>query len=205
MKIELKNIQHFSSLSEETEAFMASIYVNGSLAGYAENEGKGGETNYYPKDERGQRLISRAEEFAKSLQNRAAEDPLQNLAFEQMINKILYTHLKEKQHEEFNRQLQEISKKAIVIGMPYSYYYYFKLNHPIADYLLRQDRIEMLKNILKTEVLPELKPDEKILNKNIPVDVLRAAGMKDEKWIIGAQDKNDNSTELSPKNTGRRR
>jgi len=76
------------------------------------------------------------------------EDPLQSLTFEQLINEILYSYSNQKQRIEFNRQLQEISNNAIVAGIPCSYYQYFKLKHPIANYLIQQDRIEMLKSIL---------------------------------------------------------
>ena len=41
MHIELKNFKYFASLSEETEAFSATVYVNGSRAFMVENTGKG--------------------------------------------------------------------------------------------------------------------------------------------------------------------
>ena len=46
MKIEIKNIKHSPSLSEETNAFTADIYVNGVKAGSAMNRGHGGCTDY---------------------------------------------------------------------------------------------------------------------------------------------------------------
>lgn len=42
MKIELKNIKSHSSMSEETNAFSATLYVDGVKAGFVSNDGRGG-------------------------------------------------------------------------------------------------------------------------------------------------------------------
>tara|TARA_R100001086_G_scaffold198621_1_gene114940 strand:+ start:2658 stop:2993 length:336 start_codon:yes stop_codon:yes gene_type:complete len=42
MKIELKNIKHFESLSEETFCFNANLYVDGKKVGKVSNRGNGG-------------------------------------------------------------------------------------------------------------------------------------------------------------------
>ena len=66
MNIKLKNVKHAPSLSEETEAFTASLYINGKHAGYAKNAGHGGSTDYYPKDSKGKELIKQAEDHTRS-------------------------------------------------------------------------------------------------------------------------------------------
>jgi hypothetical protein len=48
MKVELKKIQIYEKLSEETTAFYAEIFIDGKNCGYAKNEGHGGCTDYYP-------------------------------------------------------------------------------------------------------------------------------------------------------------
>lgn len=50
MKIELKKIHFSEQLSEETHAFTANIYINGTHAGYAKNNGRGGATYYQAKE-----------------------------------------------------------------------------------------------------------------------------------------------------------
>lgn len=45
MKIELKRISYSSRLSQETNAFAADVWINGKMAGTAENDGHGGDTN----------------------------------------------------------------------------------------------------------------------------------------------------------------
>lgn len=49
MKITLKNIKYFPSLSEETHCFSATIYVDGVKAGEASNHGHGGSTEVHPR------------------------------------------------------------------------------------------------------------------------------------------------------------
>lgn len=46
MKVELKNIKLMPSLSDETECFSATIYINGKKAGTVKNRGQGGEHEY---------------------------------------------------------------------------------------------------------------------------------------------------------------
>tara|TARA_R100000315_G_C5222570_1_gene134192 strand:+ start:860 stop:1402 length:543 start_codon:yes stop_codon:yes gene_type:complete len=46
MKIELKNIKHFESLSEETCCFNANLYVDGKKVGKVSNRGTGGCHDY---------------------------------------------------------------------------------------------------------------------------------------------------------------
>ena len=50
MKVELKAVKFYPSLSEETNCFQATIYVDGKKAGTAENRGTGGPTDYHFAD-----------------------------------------------------------------------------------------------------------------------------------------------------------
>ncbi len=45
MKVELKKVKYFPSMSEETSCFQAEVWINGKRAGYAENRGHGGCTD----------------------------------------------------------------------------------------------------------------------------------------------------------------
>jgi hypothetical protein len=62
MKIELKNIKYSAFMSEETTAFEATIYVDGSKAGFASNRGHGDPINIYPHD-----LQVRLDEYGSTL------------------------------------------------------------------------------------------------------------------------------------------
>lgn len=64
MKIELKKVRHFTTLSEETNCFQAEIWIDGKRAGRAENRGHGGNTDY-DIDDKGVRKLF--EDHARSL------------------------------------------------------------------------------------------------------------------------------------------
>ncbi|GIV43911.1 MAG: hypothetical protein KatS3mg035_1034 [Bacteroidia bacterium] len=66
MKIELKKFQFFERMSEETNAFVADIYVNGKKVAYAKNDGHGGET-YYHSYGTNNALLKKAEEYCLNL------------------------------------------------------------------------------------------------------------------------------------------
>jgi hypothetical protein len=66
MKIELKSFKYFSSLSEETNAFTADVFVNGKKIAYAKNDGHGGCTFYSAYPNQIEKLKA-VEEYVKSL------------------------------------------------------------------------------------------------------------------------------------------
>lgn len=81
MKIELKNIKINLTFSEETTMFMADLFINGLLAGEANNDGRGGCTFYSVRTydmkkrtslsvgdiERNRELLRQAEAYCLSL------------------------------------------------------------------------------------------------------------------------------------------
>ena len=62
MKIEIKNIKHYESMSEETNCFQATIYIDGKKAGTASNRGYGDPINIVPYE-----LHKSINDYAKSL------------------------------------------------------------------------------------------------------------------------------------------
>lgn len=181
MNIELKNVKHFPSLSQETEAFTASLYINGKHAGYAENTGHGGETNYYDKDAKGKELIKQAEEYTKSFKK--PDDPFTNMALEEKINDLLYDHLQKKDIEKFNKKLAKITDNGIAYGVPNHSYSYFTFNHSMEKFLSRNDGIEHIKNLIKNKIIPKLQPGQMILNTNIPEKILKEAGLNKQQYL----------------------
>jgi len=66
MKIELKRINFSESLSEETNAYTADLWINGKKVGQVKNNGQGGETDIY-YDKANRHIIEEAEAYCKSL------------------------------------------------------------------------------------------------------------------------------------------
>lgn len=62
MQITLKNIKHSPSLSEETNAFTATVYIDGVNVGDVSNHGTGGCNMYHPWS-----LADRLNTYAKTL------------------------------------------------------------------------------------------------------------------------------------------
>ena len=58
MRIELKNIKHFESMSEETLCFNANLYVDGKKVGAVSNRGHGG-CHHYEFDTKTQQELNR--------------------------------------------------------------------------------------------------------------------------------------------------
>lgn len=48
MEISLKNVKHAEFMSQETECFEASVYIDGKKAGTVSNAGHGGCNDYHP-------------------------------------------------------------------------------------------------------------------------------------------------------------
>ena len=51
MKLTIKKLNHLPSLSEETYAFSAYVYVDNKVIGKASNNGTGGSTNFHPNED----------------------------------------------------------------------------------------------------------------------------------------------------------
>ena len=66
MQIELKNIKFSEALSEETNAFVADVYVNKVKVAYAKNDGHGGCTFYHAYEGK-RELLGQAEKFCEAL------------------------------------------------------------------------------------------------------------------------------------------
>lgn len=62
MKIELRKVDYSASLSEETSAFSAEVWIDGKKEGWAQNHGTGGPTNVQPNT-----LRVRLDEHGKTL------------------------------------------------------------------------------------------------------------------------------------------
>lgn len=65
MKVVLKNVKYYESISEETNAFTANVYVDGKLCGFAKNDGHGGDT-YVSANPDQRELFEKVSEFLKT-------------------------------------------------------------------------------------------------------------------------------------------
>jgi hypothetical protein len=164
-KIELKKLQIFERMSEETTAFAAEIYVNGINVGYAKNDGHGGST-YYHSHEGKRDILSIAESYCvnnlppkrypASNGMRAFEIKM-NL--EHFIDGLVEDELLKKERKKIEKKFTN----HIIWGVPNgNTYNQVKFKRAFIP----QDRAHLQKYI-DEQVKPQLFDGEQILNTNL--------------------------------------
>jgi hypothetical protein len=196
MKIELKNIYHSAQLSEETEAFTANLYVNGTHAGYVKNDGHGGSTDYNHKDAKGRELIHQAEAFCKALPAKVypAERGMKafslDMNLEHYIDDLLADHLQKKELTRFNKKMEKAMEKGIVFGIAGDSFTTITFTVPISKVLEHPKGPEIIAKTITEKILPKL-GDGKVLNDNIPENILKQAGLTEGQYTKPINQAND--------------
>lgn len=87
-RITLKNFKHAAFMSEETNAFRASVYFDGELIGTAENDGHGGSTfvRPFPKTDA---QVQAAHEWAATLPQRELKHGGETLLFKPSLDSVI--------------------------------------------------------------------------------------------------------------------
>jgi hypothetical protein len=132
MKIELKKIQFSERMSEETNCFVADLYINGRKVGYCKNDGRGGCTDYRGNTKEDNEIIREAEEYFKSLPKvkPAGYDFLLQPTLENAIDEQFELYLKVKEE----KKMQKLFANAIVVGKPNGCTYrYMKFKVPLSS------------------------------------------------------------------------
>jgi hypothetical protein len=130
MKIELKKISFNERMSDETNCFIADLYINGKRVGSCENDGHGGCTNYRGDTNSDCELITKAEKYCKSLPKVKYHDMEWEQSLEGAIDELLEKYLKEKQH----KKMEKLFNIAIVMGVPNgNEYRYMKYKRPLSE------------------------------------------------------------------------
>jgi len=202
MKIEIKNIRHSAHLSEETEAFTATLYIEGKKAAYIRNDGQGGPTNIVPENVDGQKLVQEAEAYCMSLPpildletDGLTETPLP-MNLELFIDNLLFDYLKEKDEKQFQRKLEKAMLTNIVVRSDATpnEFRTFRSKRPIPDWLQTEASKTILVKILKEQILPKMQKGEKIVNRNIPAEIFKAAGLAQQQYILHPHKEEEHKT-----------
>ncbi|MBT2559809.1 hypothetical protein J7E50_17960 [Pedobacter sp. ISL-68] len=186
MKIEIKNIQYSELLSEETNAFAATLYIEGRKAGTASNTGHGGPTGYRADDEKGKKLIERAEAWCKTLPpdkfRSEGKDYSFEMNLESHIDKLLDKWLDERDLKRFQTRIKKEMERGVVVGIPNESYSLWRFKMPLANYLKNASGLQVIKRALVNEILPTLREGRIILNTNIPQKLLEESGLKKNQY-----------------------
>jgi len=188
MKIELKKIHYSEQLSEETHAFTANLYINGTHAGYAKNNGRGGATYYQAKDEKGKVLIKEAEKYcaelpAKNTEDKSLDDLSWDMDLAQIIDDLLYLYLEKKEIDRFNSKLNKRMLDGLVFGIQDQSFRGFVYPLPMIQLLAQPKGPEIVLKDLTEKVLPSLTDGNKLLNTNIPESIIKAAGLDEQQYV----------------------
>lgn len=159
MKIELKNIKINLTFSEETTMFMADVYVNGNKTAYANNDGRGGCTDYSPYEGK-KELLKQAEEFCLSLPPIHSEeyDFEYDMNLEHFIDNLIEDELKKKEQKKLEKKMLD----TIMWGKPNGYSYtQVKFKVPLAK--VPTTRLQEIVDKYKKE----FKEGDEFLNTNL--------------------------------------
>jgi hypothetical protein len=178
MKIEVKKIKHARSLSEETNAFTAALYVDGEHVADCKNSGQGGQTDIYPKYDTNtekrqhyREVILKAEAFCKTLPKYEGNlsmslDFYIDLEIEKDLRKSDINRVIKNVDKACLKSIVVISKKKLddflagkTLELPQKMYGW---KRPIADI-----PVEVIKAQLPA-IKAKLIGDEIIYNKNLP-------------------------------------
>ena len=196
MEIILKNIYVGERLSKERTTFQATLYINGYRVGTISNEGQGGAIIYHPLEDKGNFLIRKAEAWCRKLPPAIYSDTLINekpvtipMELEIYLDNIITGWLQQKDLEKFRRKMEKEMHTAILFGIPDKTYKVLKYKTPIESLIRYGIGVERLRQDIHKLVLPLLGEHDRILNTNIPTEVIRKLGVGPGKWIKLVGDK----------------
>lgn len=169
MKIELKNVKINKSFSQETTCFMASVYINGNRAAYAQNDGRGGNT-YYRAYDRFAGLVEDAEKYCLTLPDEHVD--LGNgskFVLSQSLETVIDNLLIEKELEKEKKEIDKLCLSNIVWGKPNggTYKYMGFKGKPTIEHVKNVSNGQQSLDRLINRVKSQLVEGEVIFNKNI--------------------------------------
>lgn len=116
MKIELRKISYNERMSEETNCFVADLYINGKKVGYVKNDGRGGCTDYHGDSKANHELIREAEAFCKALPKVRSEEL--NFEYDNSLENAIDEQFEEYLKEREGKKMLKHFEKGICFGVP---------------------------------------------------------------------------------------
>ncbi len=178
MQITLKNVKIFLPGSQETTNFVADIIVNGIKAGYAENQGHGGPTNYGSyQGATCELLIKNAEEYCLSLPPKEYPELkfTMKMNLENFIDCCIEDEVEKKERQKFEKgmlkdQLKWILFTTIPEGQIITEYSRTGFKEPIAELLARPKGVEAIKKLIAEKTEKGLR----VISTNLPTEILNS-------------------------------
>jgi len=115
-KIELKKISFNERMSEETNAFVADLYINGKKVGYAKNDGRGGCTVMHGYSREDYQVIMDADAYCKTLPKVKSGNSEYEQDLESVVDQLLEDYLTAKER----KKMEKYMLTGILFGIPNS-------------------------------------------------------------------------------------
>ncbi|WP_433903239.1 hypothetical protein [Sphingobacterium puteale] len=183
MDIEIKKVSFNPRIDKQS--FAANLVIDGIKAGNIVSNHSG--TQYYPVNQKGQALIEKAEKYCEKLPAKSitVEGKQQQSAqsLQSLIRDLFVVHLERLENARYFKKVDVAMKQNIVIGEPLKYIRTVRTQAPIDILTKSQGGVDLLTATITQDVLPSLSDNEKLLNSNIPVSILKAAGLKEDQFI----------------------
>lgn len=182
MEIEIKKVSFNPRI--DAHSFAANLVIDSVKAGNVVSNHAGCE--YYPTNETGQVLIEKAEKFCEKLPVKTItvdgkqQEVKQSLPT--FIADLFAAHLETLEKIKYDKKVDVAMKQNIVIGEPLKYIRTIPTKAPVSLLAQTTNGQQLLMEIINRQVLPSLSANEKLLNTNIPEDVLKAAGVKEGQY-----------------------
>lgn len=116
MKIEVKNIKVNMMFSEETICFKADLYLDGKKVGHCENDGHGGDTNYYGTKQFFSDDIKKMEEYCKTLPKIKYGDNEWENSLSWFIDETIEKYVNEREKKKFQKKMEKDMLTKLVLG-----------------------------------------------------------------------------------------
>jgi hypothetical protein len=166
MKIDLKAIKFYESMSEETNCFQGKLYINGKYVADVKNDGHGGNTDIYPIDNLTRQITAEAEKYLSHQPKKKCDtyDFEYIRTLESEVDDLFGDWLKAKEDKKFEKQMD----KGILYGTKYNYQMTYWKNMSITAMINNPTGKARLIQVVK-----DLKAKgETILNTNLPPDIM---------------------------------
>lgn len=165
MKLDLKAIKFYESMSEETNCFQGKLYINNKYVADVKNNGQGGNTDVHPIDKLSGMIIQNTNEWlASQPKKKCVEFNYEyHRNIESEVDDLFADWLKVKADNKFIKQMD----KGVMYGTKYSYQMIYWKNTTLTAFMQSEVGKVRVKQVIK-----DLKAKgETILNTNIPIEL----------------------------------
>lgn len=164
-KVTLKAIKILEKASEETICFEANVFINGTFAGHASNDGRGGETWVRP-DQCKRNLCKDADDYFRSLPPKKYGEIEFPQSLEGEIDDIINDHYNAKQKEKAIKKLTRMTANHLVfVNENITQRLSIKFSLPIQT-LIDHGHLARLQGSIQRTL--QKHPGFKLFNTNIP-------------------------------------